>query len=108
MHSITFSPDGLKISGSSIELHTFFRRVVFPAFALPMMRVRKCLHLLRYSIALSMSSGRYVRGSQGKDKRKSTEMNHSKIVYCPGTYEPGLCKLTSCFQREESFDVIRR
>jgi hypothetical protein len=51
---ITFAPDGLKISGSSIELHTFFRRVVFPAFALPMMRVRKCLHLLLSSIALSM------------------------------------------------------
>jgi len=52
--SITFSPEGLKISGSLIELHTLFRRVVFPAFALPMMRVRKCLHLLRSSIALSM------------------------------------------------------
>src|ERR1700733_14383816 len=91
MHSITFSPDGLKISGSSIELHTFFRRVVFPTFALPMMRVRKCLHLLRYSIALSMSSGQYVtRRSQSKDKRRRarskwlsftrhSEMNHSKI-----------------------------
>jgi len=46
----TFSPCGVKISGSSIVLQTLWRIVVFPAFARPIMRIRNrghCLRILR-------------------------------------------------------------
>jgi len=39
----TFSPALLYISGFSCVLQTLWRMVVFPAFALPMMRIRKRL-----------------------------------------------------------------
>ena len=39
------------MQGSSVVLQTRFKRVVLPALARPMTRIRKCLYFCRSSIA---------------------------------------------------------
>jgi len=52
------------MDGSSVVLHTRFSNVVFPAFALPITRMRKRLYLAR---SLAASSGSIVSAAGGSE-----------------------------------------